>query len=845
MEQIKGGFALNNADELLVNQQRTITGQINNNFIQVGATFLQMSGKNPFTSDWYKKKFRDTNLQDWVDNPDMRVLNLGFNLQFGWLDVDIDAEDPRYNHCIIKAFKFLGIDTRFAFGRASRGVASHMMVQLTEPDLANYDVMKEFEPKEFKLEGKRYKCELRSMGPMLADSPNMIKESRQTVMPGSIYIHKTRRGEHDVSVWYTAEGKAAVSVGEIAATTSRKTSFANLITGIAFGTFLYVVQPHWIEGGRQQLATKVAGWLARLVRESQGINDNEGISRGTFCPIGTTETAESMLDFVCDQLGDRESFMRKRVFRDAIKKLENNPDARIPGWPALEGDIGTESMLALRTVFMPGIDVSPLTKMADRYVYDETDDMYIDRERFYTTSGFVHDGSALDRRHRNDLMEVAGKMKPVFKLFESSPLRRRVGGRDLYPDFQPGSIFRLTRSGGTIPDDQDNEPGTMTMFNTWRGWPVLPATHIDENLIAKCNSMMNQLFAYLSQDNQTQIDWLKQWIAWTVQHPGQKQQVSPVFVGGQGVGKSFFGNIFLEQLFQNQWGSASPRILEGSFSVEPFINKMIVFIDEAKFHSEAATDEIKKLIRSDRMGGAEKFQSARTYRIFARVVFASNRFDMNIGQANTQDRALFYLKTYDKDHKRMTEHEFRVWAVTLKPFFDEFNTFIRRMDVKEHFMHIFNTLPVSRHDIENVSNSSGTDKHIIESNMAYPRRVAKHIVEEGRIWEDLDISAPFTMAEFNKRVADTCDSARIRYVQPRHVFDEFISAGLLEQWVNNGSKFWRFKYRIGTLTEMMGLAIGVNLESRFTFTDEDFGINESELLGAKPWKGSQNSRFRM
>jgi len=165
--------------------------------------------------------------------------------------------------------------------------------------------------------------------------------------------------------------------------------------------------------------------------------------------------------------------------------------------------------------------------------------------------------------------------------------------------------------------------------------------------------------------------------------------VAPVFVGGQGVGKSFFGNIFLEQLFQNQWGSASPKILEGAFSVEPFINKMFVFIDEAKFYSESSTDEIKKLIRADRIGGAEKFMSARTFRVFARVIFASNKYDMNIGQQNIQDRALFYIKAYDKDYKGMNEIDFRNWTVTLKPFFDEFLLFIRRMEVREHFMHIF------------------------------------------------------------------------------------------------------------------------------------------------------------
>jgi hypothetical protein len=843
MEHIKGGFAFNSADELTINQQRSITAQINNNFIQVGAVFLQMSGKNPFASDWHKKKFRDTNLQEWIDNPDLRVLNLGFNLQFGWLDVDIDAEDPRYNQCITKAFKYLGIDTRFSFGRLSRGVPSHIMVQLGENDLANYDMMKEFEPNEFKMGGKRFKCELRSMGPVPPEAQNTIKEARQTVMPGSIYIHKTKQGEYDISVWYTPDGKAAISVGEIAATTPRKTEFASLITGIAFGTFLYVLQPHWNEGGRQTLAIKVAGWLARLVRESKGINENEGISRGTYCPVGTPEIAESMIDFLCDELGDKEAFMRKRVFRDAIKKLENNPDAKIPGWPALESDIGTESMLALRTVFMPGVDVSPLTKMADRYVYDETDDKYIDRERFYTMSGFVHDGAELDRRHRNDLMEVAGKMKPVFKLFESSPLRRRVGGRDLFPDFNPGSIFRLTRAGNTINDDQDSEPGTMTVFNTWRGWPILPSSHLDSALIDKCNSMLDRLLIYLTQDNKEQIRWLKEWIAWTVQFPGQKQQIAPVLVGGQGVGKSFFGNVFLEQLFQNQWGSASPKILEGAFSVEPFINKMFVFIDEAKFYSEASTDEIKKLIRADRLGGAEKFQSARTYRIFARVVFASNRFDMNIGQQNMQDRALFYIKTYDKDYLNKTDVEFKTWTGTLKPFFDEYNVFIRRMDVKEHYMHIFNTMKVNRHDLENTALSSGSDSHIVESNMSYPRRIAKAIVEEGRIWEDLDLSAPFTTAEFNKRVSDTCDSMRIRFVQPRHVFDEFVSAGLIESWTANSVKYWRFKFRIATVVEHYGLAIGVKLEPRYEFNDDDFGINQSEFIGAKPWRG-MNGRFR-
>jgi hypothetical protein len=272
---------------------------------------------------------------------------------------------------------------------------------------------------------------------------------------------------------------------------------------------------------------------------------------------------------------------------------------------------------------------------------------------------------------------------------------------------------------------------------------------------------------------------------------------------------------------------------------------MFVFIDEAKFYTDSSTDEIKKLIRNDRMGGAEKFQSARTYRIFARVVFASNRFDMNIGQRDTQDRALFYIKTYDRDFISETELGFKKWTVTLKPFFDEFNTFIRRMDVKEHFMHIFNTIPVSRHAIEDISNSSGGDAHIIDSNMSNFRRIAKSVIEEGRIWEDLDISAPFTIFEFNKRITDTCQSMQTKLVQPRFVFEEFRSAGLLEPWVHENNKMWRFKYKIGSLTEMFSIAIGVPLTPRFVFEPDDYGPNDSNLIQAKPWKGSQASRLRI
>lgn len=841
LKPVAGGFTMQPSEEQMLNEQRAITYAVNNNFVQVGAVFLKTSGKNPFDEDWYAKGYRDTNLQSWIDNPDYRTLNVGFNLQFGWIDIDIDSPDPSYNRCILAGLNHLKVDTRFQFGRASKGAPSHVLVQLGESEAENWDILKNFEPKEFRFQGERFKTELRSFA-VNTPHANLVREAKQTVMPGSLYPRKDDANLPDMSVWYTPEG-IAHSVADVAVTTSRKTEFNTILRAIAFGTVLYLIRPHWVEGSRQFTAQKVSGWLARVVQDSQGMNNHEAIANDVFCPIDADTIAESLLEFICKELGDEEPYMRVRTYRDACGKIARNPDAKIPGWPTMSQLFGDEVCNALRAVLMPGADVSILTKMAERYVYDETDDIYIDRERFQSFDKYAHDGSELDRRHRGDFVKIAGKLKPAFKLFEISTIRKRVNTRDLYPELAPGGIFRIDRIGEMISDDDDSEPVVNTAFNTWRGWPIPVPHSVPPELLAKCNTMLDQLFAYLTRDNPKQAEWLKNWLAWIIQHPGIKQQIAPVIVGGQGVGKSFFGDTFLRSLFQSLWGSASPKILDGAFAIEPFIGKMAVFIDEAKFHSEASTEEIKKLIRNVNIGGAEKFQSARNYRIFSRVIFASNHFDLNIGQANVQDRALFYIKAYDKDHLGMSGPEFRKWAVTLKPYFDEFGALIAQKEARECFMYILANLELDRHQIENTEYSSSADADIVSNNMSWARRVAKYIIEDARIIEDSDISMPFTMSDLNKRVGEVCKEIGLSTVQGQRVLNEFKDAGVIEMYSEKGRNMLRFKYLAATLTEVYGAAISVTLEPRFQYDESDRGPNTTTLASPKGWRGLNRSVF--
>lgn len=837
---ITGGFELTGPDRDKLNAQRAITKEVNDKFVQVGAVYLKTSGKNPVDEDWSKSRYRDTNLQSWIDEPETHgQFNVGFNLQLGWLDIDIDTEDAYFKYCIIAALDFLRVDTRFKFGRESSGTASHVLVQLGEEESANFDLLKPFEPREFRIDGKRYHVDLRSMSTAVNEK-TLARSAKQTVMPGSIYTHKAKPGAYDLSVWFDKDGKPATKISHIATTTPRRVSFNELVRAVAFGTMLYVIGDQWVEGGRQGVANRLSGWLARVVKDSQAMNNHEAIAKDVFCPVDDDSIAEALIAFICDEKGDGEKHMRIRTYNDAREKLERNPDAKIPGWPAMQELLGGEKMVALRTVFMPGSDVSQLTKMAERYIYDETDNRYIDRNRFLASGIYTHEGAELERRHKGDVVRVGGKPREAFKIFESSDMRKRVGGRDLYPNLLPGAIYRITNLGTVIGDDDQDEGDALAIFNTWRGWQIQPAEKADPALLAELVGRLDRLFGLITRDNKKQIEWMKKWIAWIFQNPGIKQQIAPVIVGGQGVGKSWFGNVFLRQMMGPLWGTASPKTLEGDFNIGPFKDKMLVFIDEAKFHSETGTEDMMRLIRSVEVPGMEKFQEARTYRLFSRLVFASNRLDMNIGHVNVRDRALFYMRAYDKDFLGLNEMEFREWAETLKPWFDEYSALMERRDVREQYMRFFMEYPVSRHELESIKDSSSADHNVVLSNMGWPRRIAKYIIEDGRIHDDLDISFPFTVPELFKRVRDACQELGMRDVQGVRVMQEFEDAGVLEKVTIQSQKKLRFKYKHGTLLEVFGKVIGVALEQRFELdAEKDYGENDNDGSKRIVWKGSK------
>lgn len=818
---VPGGFELAADDKELITKQRAITARVNSQLIQVGAVFLKMSGKNPIDDDWADRNHMDTNLQDWIDNPEYELHNVGFNLQLGWMDIDIDADDPVFNECMVAALDFNGVDTRFRFGRRSVGYPTHVLVQLNEEEAKNFDVLSRFEPKEFRINGKRYHTQLRSYPTNIVEKKNADKQAKQTVMPGSVYLHKKNEGEYDVSVWYNKDGAIADNVRQIAQTTPRRTSFNQVVRAIAFASLLYVVKDYWIEGQRQLTATKVAGWLARIVKDGQAMNNHEVISADVFCPVDTDEIAEGLIQFICNFVGDDEAAMRIRTYRDAVGKLDRNPDAKIPGWPAMEALFGPAHVMALRATFTPGSDVSILTKLAERYAYDETDGLYIDRDRHGDNfEVYSHEPAQLERRHIDDVVLIAGKPRKAFGVFETSKMRTKVGARNLYPDMGPGAIFRVNRQGEVLNDD-DEDRG-ISVFNTWRGWPILPVESVNPEIMEKCIAHLDKLLGYLTSDNPNQIHWAKQWFAWTMQNPGIKQQIAWVVVGGQGVGKSFFGNTFAQALLGTLWGTASASIIDSKFNIGPFVDKMFVFVDEVKFHNESGTDEVKKLIRNVDTPGQLKYGEGQNFKIYARMMFASNTFDMAIGQKSVIDRALFYTKAYSGSYMGLTDPKFREWTETLKPWFSEFNDFLQSMEVKRHYVHYFMNLPVTKSEVESIKYSSSQDDEITSANMRPSRRIAKYILEDCSIIDGCSIEAPFTMAALGEKIEQVANVMHIRPVRTDLVLAEFKEAGLLR----TGMGAHTFAYKCETLIDLFSEAISVKLEKRWDFDEDDRGEND-------------------
>lgn len=760
----------------------------------------------------------NTDLEEWRNPADER--NLGVRLVDGFIELRIQAPDDGWASGLFDA-----LDARAAYG-AKR--VSAIILKIDDP--TTIDRWLDLWPR-----GHRDKAgawvETRFIASL---SPTRVSKAiwrDSSPLPGSRY--------GGALVSWRPKGKppadeVELGLEDLEARPIAPTSMEKVVRAIAFATLGYWVRIYLdgLTDWDESLTRTIGGWIARLAREGADINARgKSLEQVCWSPIDSEETAKALLVYL-GGLGATNDLAV--AFMHAETALERNPQAPVPGWGAIETLFGPQAKVGIRRAFRAGLDIDAIERMADLYVYDRTSHDYLDRDELLKGLHYEHKHDAMAERHANEPVIIGKKNLNPFKLYAASQLRADVQHREFRPGEEPGAIMRRSPVHGLVKSE-DRHADEYLVLNTFPGFFIRPIAAIDQAIMSTAITMLDTMLGLLTQDNDAQIKWLKQFIAWIARHPEVKAQVCPIIVGGQGIGKSLFGENLMKALFGSMAGTADAGSLsDNKFLITPFIGKLVTFIDEVKLESVGAINIIKKLVRSDNVSGQVKFGHQTDFYIPSRLMIASNSPDIGLTPADAADRAFFFIMSHTAENKRMTDREFAEWSISLKPFYAEFVQALESVVFKQHLMRYFVDFEVTRVELEDLQHSSRNDENVVRSTMSKAREVARAIAADARVAQGNDITTWFNTAMVRDAIR-RIDGPRTK-IEASQVLMEWERAGVL---VRERGDYCRFKYKYGTLLKVMGEAHNLEIVNSWDYKPDDFGDNPvNNPVGGDLWRGN-------
>jgi hypothetical protein len=768
----------------------------------------------------------NTDLELWRNEEDER--NLAVRLTDGFIELKIKSPDDVWIKCLFQACKSLFVDARAAYG-LKRGPISSILFRIENPE--TIDPWRERWPRGHRDKGGQW-VETNFVYSLLPTPRAKPVWRESSPLPGS-------RFAGDLVVWRPG-GKPAADLAELGLEDFEfrpiaATNMESICRAIAFATLAYWIQVYLdgLEDWDEILTRTIGGWLARIVVEGRAINAR-GKSLESVCwsPVDDDRTAKNLLRF----LGAKEA-----AYERAAAELERNPQAPVPGWGSIETLFGPQAKVGIRRAFRAGLDIDAVERLADQYVYDTSAHEYLDRDALLKDTKYNHKIDDLAHQHANDeppIYDAKGRRLNPFTIYAGSSLRVDAAGREFYPGHEPGALLRYSRVHGLLKGEE-RHPDEYRLLNTFPGFAIRPIATIDEAIMRAALTMLDRMLGLLTRDNDVQMLWLKKWIAWVIQHPEIKQQSCPVIIGGQGIGKSRFGEGFLAALLGKMAGTADASVLtDNKFVITPFVGRLITFIDEVRLESVSAINIIKKLVRSDVVSGQVKFGHQRDFYIPTRLLIATNSPDIGLTPQDAADRAFFFIMSHTPENKGMTDNEFLDWSLTLKPFYDDFTKTLESVVVRQHLMRHFVEIEVERAELEDLRHSSRNDESVVRATISKPREIARAIVADARVLQGSDIAAWFNSTQLREAIRRV-DGSRTR-VETSQVLMEFERAGVIE--VMQGD-LRRFKYRYGTLLKKMGDAHNLPIIPNWGYRpDDDWGNNTSERGDQPQWRGNKPGR---
>ena len=797
--------------------------------LNIPAVWLKPEGLVPSVEDTVADSL-NTDLDAWDEQ------NLAVRLVDGHVELRLETPDDVWAHYLFKAFRFLAVDARASFGVHH---VSSIILHIRDPE--TIDRWTHRWPKgHVDHQGRKVKTEVRYSSQATRTSKAIYRTSAP--LPGSMIGGET--------VCWRPQGKPPAELPELGledleARQIAATDMESICRGIAYATLLYWVEIN-LDGLTEwdgSLVRIIAGWLAKIVPEGRAINaQGKSLEGVCWSPIDSASSAGHLIAFLQkDARAPKELGVN---FIHAAGQLERDPMAHVPGWSSLEDALGVQAKMGIRRAFRAGLDLDMIEALAERYIYDETSHHYLDRESLIQEIHYEHSKDDLVSRWDNEPFFINGKRHNPFRIYAGSQLRIDVKRREFFPGNEPGAILRFSPLYGIVAGENRHGDEYRTL-NVFPGFKIKPIATPDPTIMALAISMLDRMLALLTQDNDAQMKWLKQFVAFIAQYPHIKAQVCPIIIGGQGIGKSQFGDTFMRALFGSMAGMADAGALsDNKFLITPFIGKLITFIDEVRLESPAAINVIKKLIRQDNVSGQVKYGHQHDYYIPSQLLIASNQVDIGLTPLDAADRAFFFIMSWTAKKKGMSDAEFLVWALSLKPFYADLIERLNDVTFKQHLMRYFMEFEVTRVELEDLKYSSRGDEEIVKQFSSVAREMAREIIADARVLPHSDITAWFSIANIRDAIRRIEGSKYATKMQPGAVMAEFENAGILESMTQG---MYRFKYGYYKLCQKMGQAHGMPLAPSWPTKpgEEDYGDNEvRSALGGPPWRGDNPKNRR-
>jgi hypothetical protein len=720
-----------------------------NKFYRYGNIILHPD-KSPVNKDWGEATYNPDRDESWENAPLSEYRGGKLPHLQGVLDVDSKGAKPEdaYNYChsVFRAAKWFDFDTSHVSGRKSIGAVSHYRFAYDIKQEALLLQLINFMPR-FQHHGVKYGCE-----PLFTRIDKGKEYPKQVALPGILY------DGCDLRMRANPETGELVPVESLPIRmTTQSYMDVTLIPRInAFGGLLCVLRPYLSTEGERHLNWRsIAGLMARLY-----VNK---LTADPLDPFGSKDDYLNFIEFFCNEVGDLGHDgveARKLTFINAVSKLERNPDANIPGFPAVMQLCGEEDAIAIKTLINGAEDAAQdILEEVKTKVIPVYGGKYLNLEQFRNGNPYEHSVKTLLYDYANLGTDRGFKGKQLINMYLNSPRRPTVLGivNIIEPpnlDCSPSNIAGklITVECGTsniIPEDVEYEGETSLVFNEWRGWGQPAVMHPDPAMRDRLtgeNGCWWKLLSMLTRNNQKQMHLLTSALSYKVNNPRASLQQSFLILGDQGTGKSSFVNFVKlildgERKLSGMVAFIDPNLVKQSnrFVVGTMMRSLVNFVDEAAPNAEG-TAMLKLLNRGGVMQYDIKHKGAEQGEMNGLMIYAANPL-MNLSDIDSQDRAIFVVRSVDAETMNMqlvmpNPPSWKELMKTVKAFVKELFELMEDEAVRSHFLHFLATYQAaSKEDIEDIEHSSGSDVEVIEATASLHRRLIRTYVERGGITE--------------------------------------------------------------------------------------------------------------